>query len=97
MTPAARGNYSFMSKCSDHYKFKAVYFISTKDKALTTLVKFVQDLVMPLGPRLLHLRADGGVEFIADYYHDYFKTTLSRPTLQSKQFSVNGTSARSWT
>ena len=39
------------------------------------LVKFVQDLVMPLGLRLLHLRVDGGDEFIADYCRDYCKTT----------------------
>ena len=58
-----------MAKCSDHYtKFKVVDFISTKDKVLTTLVKFVQDLLMPLGLCLLHLRVDGGSEFIADYY-----------------------------
>ena len=42
--PAARGNSLFMAKCSDHYnKLKAVYFIWTKDKKLTTLVQFVQD------------------------------------------------------
>ena len=65
-----------MVKYSDHFsKFKAIYFISSKDHALTTLVKFVQDLVMPLGLRLQHLRADGGGEFIAGYYREYCKTT----------------------
>ena len=72
----ARTNYPFTTKYSDHYtNFKVVYFISTKDKALTTLVKFVQDFVMPLRLHLQHLRADGGGEFIADYYGDYCKTT----------------------
>ena len=76
-----------MAKCSSHYtKFKAVYFISTKDKALTTLVEFVQDFVMPPGLCLQHLLADGGSEFIADYYHDYCKTTV---TMQ--QFSLLNT------
>ena len=76
VTPAARGIYHFMAKYSNHFtKFKAVYFIPTKDMALTTLVKVVQDLVMPLGLRLQHLRADGGGEFIADYYRDYCETT----------------------
>ena len=75
-TPAARGNCRFMAKYSDHYtKITAVYFISTKDKALTTLFKFVQDLVMPLGLHLQHLRADGGAVFTADYYREYCKTT----------------------
>ena len=65
-----------MAKCSNHYtKFKAVYFILAKDKALTTQVKFVQDFVMPLGLRLQHLHSDGGGEFIADFYRDYCKTT----------------------
>ena len=66
-----------MAKCSDHYnKFKAVYFISTKDKALTTLIRFVQDFGIPLELYLQHLRPDGGGKFIADYYCDYCKTTM---------------------
>ena len=35
---------------------------------LTTLVKALQDLVMPPVLGLLHLRADGDDVFIADYY-----------------------------
>ena len=65
-------DYRFVAKYSDHFnKFKAVYFISTK--ALTTLAKFVPDLVMPLG--LQYLRVDGGSELTADYYRDYSKST----------------------
>ena len=42
-----------MVKYSNHYtKFKAVYFILKKDKALTTLFMFAQDLVMTFGVRL---------------------------------------------
>ena len=67
VTPMACGNYGFMVNCADHFtKFKAVCFISEKDKALTTLVKYVQDLVMPLGLRLLHLRGDSVGDFIVD-------------------------------
>ena len=66
-----------MTMYVDHYtKFKVVYFISTKDKAMTNLVKFIQGLVRPIGPRLLNLRSDGGGEFIANYYLDYCKTTV---------------------
>ena len=65
-----------MTKYCDHYtKFKAVYFISTKDKALTILIKFVQDIVNAFRAFLQHLHADGGGEFIAGYYRDYCKTT----------------------
>ena len=87
LTPVVRGNYRFMAKYSDHYtKVKAVYFISTKDNALVTLIKFVQDFVMTLGLRLQHSRTDGGGEFIADYYRDYRKTTAI-----IKQFSPPNT------
>ena len=77
VTLAAHGNYSFMAKWSDRYtNFKAVYFFSTQDKALTALVKFVQDFVIPLGLRLQYLHADGGVEFITDYNRDCCKTPV---------------------
>ena len=77
VTPTERGNYRSMIKCSDHSaKFKAGYFISTKDKALTTQVKFTQDFVAPLGRHLQHLRTDGGSEFIADYFRDCCKTPV---------------------
>ena len=67
VTPAARGNYRFLAKWSDHHiKFKTVYIITTKDEALTALVKPVQNFVIPLGLRFQHLRADGGGEFISD-------------------------------
>ena len=39
-------------------------------------VKFVQDIVMPVGLHLLHLRADCVGKFIADYYDDYCKNTV---------------------
>ena len=77
MTPTERGKYRSMIKCSDHSaKFKARYFISTKDKVLTTQVKFTQDFVAPIGRHLHHLRTDGGGEFIADYYRDCYKTLV---------------------
>ena len=55
-----------------------------------TIVKFVQDFVMPLELRLLLLRADDGGKLIAAYYHDYWKIFRKKP-------SANGTGARSWT
>ena len=64
-----------MAKFFDHCtKFKVVYFTSTKDKALTTQVKFVQDFVMHLGLFLQHLRTTGSGKFVVDYYRDYYKT-----------------------
>ena len=76
-----------MAKVSEyHTKFKALHFIPRKDKALTNLVNFVQDFVIPLGLRLQYFRANGGGEFIADYYRDYCKTTVIM-----KQFSLPNT------
>ena len=89
-----------MAKYSYHYtKLKATYYIATKGKALTTLVKFVQDLLMLLGLRPQHLQTDSGGEFIADY-DDYCKVTaiiqhFSSPNTWEKMASANGTGARS--
>ena len=75
---AARENYRFMAaEYFDHCtKFNVVYLISTKNKTLTILVKFVQALAIPLGLRLLHLRNDDKDKLIADFYRDYYKTTV---------------------
>ena len=96
VTPAARGNYRFLVKCSDHYtKFKAVYLFLKKDKSLATLVKLVQDFVIPLRLGLLHLRADSGGDFTVDYYHDYCKTTMIIQQFSSPNTSEqNGLSER---
>ena len=96
VTPAPRGNNCLMTKCSDHYtRFKAVYFMSTKDEALTILVKSVHDFVMLLGRNLQHLRADGGGESIADYYRDCCKTTATIQQFNSlKPPEHNGLSER---
>ena len=72
--------------------------ILTRDKALTTQVKFVQDFVMPLGLSLQHLHADGGGEFIADFSTARQRRSCSNsahPTLQSEMASANGTGAGS--
>ena len=65
-----------MANFSDYYtKFKVFHSISTTNKALTTLVKFVQNLIIPLGLRIQHIRAHGDGKFIADYC----KTTVIIP------------------
>ena len=70
VTPAARCR--FMIKCFEHYtRFKGLCFILTNDKALTSLVKIVQDFVMSLELRLQHMRFNGGGEFMADYNRNY--------------------------
>ena len=76
ITPPAQGGYRLIAKFTDHFTtFKAVYFIKTKDDALTTLCRFIQDLAIPLGLRIHRLRSDRGGEYIADYCRSYCKTT----------------------
>ena len=96
VTPAARENYRFMVKFSDHYtKFKAEYFILTKYKVLTTLITLVREFVKPLELCLHHLCADGGGKFITDFYRDCCKTSLIIQQLSSHNTPYyNGLSKR---
>ena len=49
VTPTAIGGFKYMAKFTDYFsRLKAVYFIKSKDEALTTLCKFIQDLALPL-------------------------------------------------
>ena len=65
VTPKAIGGYTYMAKCTYHYTWlKAVYFIEKKSDTLHTLCKFIQDLAIPLGLRVQHLRSDNGGEYI---------------------------------
>ena len=64
-----------MAKFTDHYsRLKVVYFIKAKSEALSTLVKYIQDVAIPLGLRVHRLRSDRGGEYIADYFRRYRKT-----------------------
>ena len=62
-----------------------------KNKALTTLVKFVQDLGLPLGLRLQHLHADRGGEFTADCNRNCSNTTAI-----IRQFSLPNSPEQKW-
>ncbi|CAN0579923.1 unnamed protein product, partial [Laminaria digitata] len=76
VTPKAIGSYSYMAKYTDHHtRLKAVYFIYKKSDTPHTLCKFIQDLAIPLGLRVQHLRSDNGGEYISSSFRDYCKTT----------------------
>ncbi|CAN0051570.1 unnamed protein product, partial [Sphacelaria rigidula] len=75
-SPTALGGYKCMAKFTDQYsRPKVVYFIKAKSEALSTLVKYIQDLAIPLGLGVHRLRSDRGDENIADYFRRYCKTT----------------------
>eukprot|EP00903_Cladosiphon_okamuranus_P021627 g19885.t1 len=74
--PQAKDGSRYISKFMDHHtRWKAVYPIASKDKALDTLTYFNQDYVIPTGNRIQRLRCDKGGEYIADYYRNYCKET----------------------
>ena len=74
--PQARDGSRYISKFTDHHtRWKAVYPIASKDKALDTLTYFNQDYVIPLGQRIERVRCDKGGEYVADYYRNYCKET----------------------
>ena len=51
-----------------------VYLIRTKDEAIDTLERFIDDIVIPNGFRLERLRSDCGGEYTAEYYKKFCKT-----------------------
>ena len=96
VTPKAIGGYAYMAKYTDHHsRLKAVYFIEKKSDTLHTLGRFIQDLAIPLGLRVQHLRSDNGGEYTSGSFQKYCKTTVIR-----QQFSApytpqqNGVSER---
>ena len=74
VTLKAIGGYSYIAKYIDHHtRLKAVYFVEKKSDTLHTLCKFVQDLAIPPGLRVQHLRSDNGGEYISSSFRDYCK------------------------
>ena len=74
--PKAKDGSCYISKFTDHHtRWKAVYPIASKDKALDTLAYFNQDYVIPSGHRIQRVRCDKGGEYVADYFRNYCKET----------------------
>eukprot|EP00752_Nemacystus_decipiens_P002765 g2583.t1 len=76
VSPVAKGGYMYVSKFTDEVtRYKAFYLIRSKTEAIDTLVRFVQDLAIPYGRRVVRLRSDGGGEYRAGYFQKYCKQT----------------------
>eukprot|EP00903_Cladosiphon_okamuranus_P021322 g19592.t1 len=76
VSPTAIGGFNYMAKFTDRAsRLKAVYFITEKGDALSSLVHFVQDIAIPLGLRVEYLRSDNGGEFVNSEFRLYCKTT----------------------
>ncbi|CAB1110927.1 unnamed protein product [Ectocarpus sp. CCAP 1310/34] len=75
ISPPAKGGYNYVSKFTDEYsRMNIVYLIRSKDEAINTLDRFIQDIVIPNGFRLERLRNDNGGEYSSEYYRDFCKT-----------------------
>ena len=76
ISPAAKGGYMYVSKFTDELtRYKAFYLIRSKTEAIDSLVRFVEDLAIPYGRRVIFLRSDGGGENRARYFRNYCKQT----------------------
>ncbi|CAN0003312.1 unnamed protein product [Sphacelaria rigidula] len=76
ITPTALGGYRYMAKFTDNFNtLRVVYFIKGKSEALSTLCKFIQDVAIPQGLRVHHLRSDRGGEFTGEHLRRYCKIT----------------------
>ena len=75
MTPKAIGENAYMAKYTDHHsRLKAVYYcIEKKSNTLHTLGTLIQDLAIPLGLRVQHLRSDNGGEYTSGSFQEYCK------------------------
>ena len=64
--PPAIGDFSYMAKFTDYStRLKAVYFLKHKSDALSSLLRFVQDVAIPLGLRVQTLHSDQGGEYVS--------------------------------
>ena len=69
--PNAMGGSQYISKFTDHHtRWKAVYPIGSKDKAIDALSYFIQDYVIPLGARMQRSRCEKG-EYTAQILQRY--------------------------
>ena len=84
VTPKAIGGCPYMAKYTDHRsRLKAVYFIEKKSDTLHTLGRFIQDIAIPLGPRVQHHRSNNGGEYTSGSFQELCKSTGNR-----QQFSA---------
>ena len=82
VTPKAIGRYAYMAKYTDHHsRLKAVYFIEKKGDTIHTLGRSIQDLAIPLGLRVQHIRSDNGGEYTSGSFQEYCKSTGIRQQL----------------
>ena len=84
ITPVALGGYSYVGKFTEqHSKWKEIYLSKAKSDALTSLVLFQQEVVIPSGNRLQRLRTDKGGECTGDDYTAYCLQTGIRHAFAS--------------
>lgn len=94
--PAAEDGMQYVSKSTDEFtRFMAVYVIHSKNEALDTLTRYMQDLAIPNGLRVQHLRSNGGGEYRASIYRQLCSQTgIQQEFMASNTPHQNGMSER---
>ena len=94
--PNAMYGSEYVSKFIHHdTRWKAVYPVQSKGKAIDTLSYFIQAYVIPLGMRIQRLRRDKGGEYTAGYAREFCKQTgLEQEFAATKTTQQNGMSER---
>ena len=64
ISPGSGAGNSYVAEFTDyHTRLTPVYFLSKKNEAIDALINYTQDVVIPSGHRLQHLRSDRGGEY----------------------------------
>ena len=74
-----------------------MYFLSKKTEAIDALINYTQDVVVPSGHRLQHLRSDHGGEYTGLEYREYcLQTGIKQEFAATNTPQHNGISEREW-
>ena len=66
ITPAARGEYKYVSKFTDDFsRMKEIFLLKSKNEAVDSLHLYNKTVAVPLGLRIQRLRCDKGGEYIS--------------------------------
>ena len=69
MKPSAKEGYVHVSKFTDDFtSTKVIFLLKRKDQAVDCLRPYSQTVVVPLGLRTQHVRADKGTEYTSTYF-----------------------------
>ena len=85
ISPASGSCNSYVATFTDHHtRLNSVYVLSKKNEAIAALINYIQDVEIPSGHRLQHLRSDRGGEYTGLKYREYCMQTGIRQELEQR-------------